>query len=155
MKLSIFRKKFNKRKLLVIITLILSLFFGNFRINSPKINSSLSNAERVIRGGSGQSGFNVIYRFKDHPRLVTEAVKFTNQSDLNQLIFELSNTNVNGRIEKIENLKTISAIEGENNIVVFFRKSDKNTFEIVGLTNSERKLKVIDLLQKFGYQNLI
>ena len=148
MKLLAFRRKFNKRKLLVTVTLILSLFFGNLKINSSKISSHLTNAEVVIRGGSE---LNIIYKFKDHPQLVAEAVKLTNQADLNQLLFELSNTNVNDRIEKVENLKNISAIEGENNIVVFFRKSEENTFEIVGLTNSERKLAVIDLLQKFGY----
>ena len=121
------------------------------KINSPKINSNLNNPERVIRGGSGWSESNIIYKFKEHPRLVTEAVKFTNQADLSQLIFELSNRNVNDRIEQVENLKNISAIEGENNIVVFFRKSEENTFEIVGLTNNQRKQEVIDLLQKFGY----
>lgn len=163
--INFFKKSFNKklttkilsskkRKILASLILGVTLFFGGSKIGSGKIQNNLLNSNIEIsvlnlRGGVSK----LISRFKEHPRLVAEAVKLAPdvQTEIDNLIEELSFNNFNTKVQitKVKDLKNVFVIRGENEGIVFFREVG-DTFEILGKSSTASEKQVMNLLKEFN-----
>ena len=117
---------------------------------SNTIPQHRDSIEVMIPRGGGE----IIYKFKEHPKLVREIVRLdpSTQTELNDLIQDLVSNNLNSgiQIEPVDDLTKVFKVSSPTQATVFFREQN-NTLEILGQAGDLNQTKVIDLLKEYGY----
>ena len=143
-----FLRGIKKRKLFLTISIVLNLLFGVLKPAFAQNKNHPTNIEKLVANN------NILYKMKDHPRLIAEALKLNHEVQLNikNLILQLSKNSFEptAKIEQIDGLKNVFSLNNENEGILFFRKKN-NFIEILGQSNSFDKTKIIDLLKEFDY----
>lgn len=147
-----FLRKIKKRKLFLSIALAINLLFSGLKPASAQNQNNPTNIEKLV--GNNRIKFSIVYKFKEHPRLVAEAVKLENQVAINikNLMNQLAENNLEPetKIEQIKKLTNVFSISNKNNGIVFVRQTN-HSLEILGHSSSLNETKIINLLKEFGY----
>ena len=153
-KKSTLKSLFGNRKKVVGSTFLAVIFIcGGSKTTSEKIQhnfASLTSETSILmlRGG----GLKLVFRMKDHLRLIAEAVKLDSsiQKEIEILISNLTSNPLTTKTEQVASLKNVFVARGKNESVVFFRQVEE-TLEILAKSNTASESRVVGLLKEFNY----